>query len=179
MNHARDPPLPAESDTSRALAMYDMFTWIVQTTVERQFSRYTPMALPCIGFFVHHQTRTTKKEFRERQRRERRKFGDICEEFSPHRSKNDAYFLSVLKISKFCLPPLHKTGIKMGGGGRTPTFSFASQVVGTRPKTTTPEKWGAMKPCRDCTICTVWSFSLTRLYTCQEKATESGKPCSR
>ena len=71
------------------------------------------MALPYVGFFAHHQTRTAKKEFRERQRRKRGNFGDVCEEFLPNRPKNDAHFLNLLKMSILWPLPFDKIGLKI------------------------------------------------------------------
>ena len=61
---------------------------------------------------------TPKKEFRERQRRERRKFGDLCEDFLPNRPQNDAFFLNLLKMSKF---PLHLQILAQKWGAAHPT----------------------------------------------------------
>ena len=82
-----------------------------------------------------------KKEFRERQRRERRKFDELCEDFLRNRPKNSARFLNLLKMSKFCHPP-HFT--KQASKCRR----RASHVVGTSLKTAASPKWGGfIKPC--------------------------------
>ena len=87
---------------------------------------------------------TVKKKLRERQRRERRNFDDFCEGFLPNRLKNDGHFLNRTQSVQI-LPPSHLTNRhrwRCGVGGRdeSETPIFASQVVGTRPKTTGSQK---------------------------------------
>ena len=63
-----------------------MFAWS-KRLLNVSFSRNIPTVLPYVGFLSHHQTRTDKKEFLERQRRERGNFGDVCDGFLPNRPK--------------------------------------------------------------------------------------------
>ena len=97
---------------------------------------------------------TAKKEFLEHRRRERGKFGDFCEDFLPNRLKNDARFLNLLKISKFCpYPHTHMTKQASKWEGEPPSppppFSPAKWLAqGRKPLPPPQKKWGwAIKPC--------------------------------